>query len=103
MNDDLEEGERRADGVSMKSECGGSSQKAVHNVVGIRSEADKKEQLGAFFDCAYDAFDCGARLEPAFDGIPEERARDDKYNERTEKRCKIRNDSACPWAKSVSR
>lgn len=74
VDDDLEEREGGTDGVSMESECGGCCQKTVHNIVGVRSETDEKEQLWALFDGADDALDAGARLKPAFDRVAEEGA-----------------------------
>ena len=103
VNDDFEERKGGAYSVCMESEGRGGCEEAVHDIVRVWREANEKEELWALLDGAYDALDGGVGLEPAFDRIAEERARDDKYNERTQKRCKIRDDSARPWAKSVSR
>ena len=55
VDDDLEEGKRGTHRVCPQRERRGSSEKAVHDVVWVRSQPDQEEQLRALLDGANDA------------------------------------------------
>lgn len=103
MNDDLEEGESGADGICMKGKGRGSSEEAVHDIVGVRGKTDEEEELWALFDSAHDTFDGWVGIEPPGDGVAKERAGNYEYKEGASQGGKIRDDSASPRTKGISR
>lgn len=57
MYDNFEKGECGAKGISLQCQGRGGCQKAVHHIIWVRSQTDKKQQLWAFFNGPYDAPD----------------------------------------------
>ena len=67
VDDDFEEGKRRADSVCAQSEGRRCRQEAIHDVVWVGGETDEEEQFWTFFNGAHDALDCNGCREPAGD------------------------------------
>lgn len=65
----------------MKSKAGRSSEEGIHDIIGIRSEADKEEKFGTLFDGAYDTFDGWVIIEPSGNRVAKERTGDYEYKE----------------------
>lgn len=65
----------------MESEAWSSGEERIHDVVGIRSEADEEEKFGTLFDGAYNAFDRRVKIEPSGNGVTKEKTREYEYKE----------------------
>lgn len=72
MYDELEERESSADGVGAQREGGGRGEEAVHDVEGIRRQADQEEKLRSFLDGSDHPLDEDRAVEPARYRLAEE-------------------------------
>jgi len=102
VDDNFEEGQRCADGVSVEGECWGSCEETIHDVVRIWSQSDEEEQLGAFLDGADDPTEAACGTEPTFNGLAQEGPREQKDEESAKKSGKVRYDSAGPGSIGIS-
>ena len=57
VDDELEQGERRADRIRPKSEGWGGRKETVHDIVRIRGKAYEEEQLGTLLNRPHDTLD----------------------------------------------
>jgi hypothetical protein len=55
VNDYLEEGESRANGVGLESQSGSGGQKAIHDIIWIRGYSNEEKKLWTPLYCHYDA------------------------------------------------
>lgn len=76
MYANFEQGECGADSISVESETRGSGEERVHDVVGVRSEANEEEEFGSLFDGAYNALDRRVIIEPSVDRVAQENTRE---------------------------